>query len=372
MQSSRIRTGFRIGFLLLSAFTLAPPCIAASLEYADHVYDYDKVRNRLYFGGAPYANFLERSDEGRALYTIDLTTGERTKIFETAADNKIRDYKSAPPGGIVALREEIFRRNVPPHEANCTERIFDEETLSAIKINCYENRVLRIVTAEGKEIVAFDKVREYIWSPDGSKVAYATGDFVSHQEGWSATGTYVYDLAMQEANRIHPSGLRLFWAKFDGNLYIQDQPGGRSGGVLRYNPRSDRLEPTKHKGIRFSPDGRYYYTPGTEGIPFDIFRSATDEGIARNSPALSGLSSLDEPIGWAPDRNRLLIPTSVRPMGRANSDERMIFVYDADEDKGVAIPSEGVISWGDTADEVVLYRESIGMERKNLKDIQLK
>jgi hypothetical protein len=344
--------------------------MAASREYAHHVYDYDKVRNRIYFGGAPYANFVERSDEGRALYAIDPATGDRTTIFESEAGNKVRDYKSAPPGGVVALREEIFRRDVPPEESNCSENIFDEETPISNRKNCYETRMLRIVTTEGEEIGSIDKVREYAWSPDGRKVAYVTGDFISRQEGWTTTGTCIYNLATRETKRIHPSGHHLFWATFDGNLYIQDQPEDRSGGVLRYDPRSDRLDPTKHQGIRFSPDGRYYYTPGTEGMPFDIFLTATDEGIARKSPVLSGISSLDEPIGWAPDRNRLMIPTSIRPTDNGASDVRVVVVYDADEDNAVTIPAEGVISWGDTADEVLLYREGIGIERKKPGDLQ--
>jgi len=112
----------------------------------------------------------------------------------------------------------------------------------------------------------------YSFSPSGNSIAY-TEDY-SGETGYAIPagyqgGLWVYNFKTKAKKRIDTLGVNpegdyrpqdLNWSEHDGNIYYTNYDK-----VFRYDPRTGKGTITSHKGIYFSPDGKYYAIAAWEG-----------------------------------------------------------------------------------------------------------
>ena len=123
-----------------------------------------------------------------------------------------------------------------------------------------------------KEIVLFKNAFENSFSPDGKSIAFAEkypGETGSPIPPGYQGGLWVYDFKSKAKTRIDTLGVNpegdyrpqdLNWSEHDGNIYYTNYDK-----VFRYDPRTGKGTITSHKGIYFSPDGKYYAIAAWEG-----------------------------------------------------------------------------------------------------------
>jgi len=143
-------------------------------------------------------------------------------------------------------------------------------------------------------------IRSLVWSPDGSKVAFVTGLADEKlYDTYEKAETFIYDVSQGKVCKIFHGGARVYWAAFDGNLYIYDR---RSDPVVHcYVPITEKIQATEYKDIHFSPDGKHYYIRPrdvSEGLP--LYVSKTNDAVA--SLTVSNVSPIAlarlEPRQW--------------------------------------------------------------------------
>jgi len=129
------------------------------------------------------------------------------------------------------------------------------------------------------------------WSPDGTKIAYATALIVPNADD-KRTGIYIYDLKSKKKTLISREGDQVFWDPQDEKLYVAYDKRGR---VLKYDPMTGISVDTPHLGDTFSPCGSYYYS-SRDDVHCPIFRTSDDRNIV--VPVLDGKSP---PLCWLSD-----------------------------------------------------------------------
>jgi|GEM_PF-6116092 len=278
----------KILFTMLACFFLKTGVSAQG--WAFH---YDPRRERVIFGGNAYFSYhIGRSkDESvrRAIYAQKLSTGEQEILWK--GERYLSDISLSPDGQIIAFIEHWWHENVPAENANYRDRRYTNAR--EIVTYYYENQKLTLISAEGRFIRAIDRVRRYVWSPDGARIAYITGNYTEDYPGFRTTGTWIMDLTSDTAQKICETGYEVEWARFDGNIYIDTYD---DRGVLRYDPRSSKLEPASYKGIYFSDDGKYYYAPSREGTDFGLYSTESGENLIEGA-AIAEVKKLG---GWFP------------------------------------------------------------------------
>lgn len=332
----------KILLAMLACFLLQ---VAVSAQ--GRAFHYDPRHRRVIFGGNAYfsAGILRKKDETvrKVIYAQRLSAGEQQILWK--GERYLSDITPSPDGRIVAFIEHWWQENVPAEKANYMDRRYTNAR--EIVTYYYENQKLMLITAEGQFIQAIDRVRRYVWSPDGAKIAYITGNYTEDYPGFRTTGTWIMDFASDTAQKICETGYEVEWARFDGNVYIDTYD---DRGVLKYDPRSSKLEPTPYKGIYFSDDGKYYYAFNREGSDFRLYSTEGGEHLIERAEAadVRNLGIL-VPIGWAPGVSRLLLQVGV-------GSGRRHFIYDVERAKIVEL-KEAVISWGANGREVIVLRD---------------
>ncbi|MDD3731053.1 MAG: hypothetical protein PHU88_01615 [candidate division Zixibacteria bacterium] len=156
-----------------------------------------------------------------------------------------------------------------------------------------------------------DNVRKLSWSPDGTKLAYITGEYREEGLGFKSTGVFLFDLI--NGNKItvtkdfpHPSiknytgaGYDINWAVHDSNIYIKEYD--KAGGNYVYDTKTRTTHQVPYKGIHFSPDGKYYIAINPEDDTY-IYETATNQDIS--DEVKLAINSI--PISWLPDREHHL------------------------------------------------------------------
>ncbi len=137
-------------------------------------------------------------------------------------------------------------------------------------------------------------IREYVWCCGPDTLAIITGG-LADEGGMGESTTLPYGLSLIDVRTSLATpieGLRfplqISWAPFDSSLYIKDSPrttpgsrGGVTFPVYRYHVPTRTLSATKHRGVFFSPDGRYYFDRGVgEGSRIvTLYRAVDDSDV---------------------------------------------------------------------------------------------
>jgi len=215
-------------------------------------------------GGSHWVRRSNVPEDSRTLYLVS-TTGDGRRVIHRSTGN-VNTFKAAPQGNLLAISEYVGGPRMV------------------------------ILGTDGSVRDSIPGVHKYAWNPEGARIAYVTG--TDSEEGLRSTGTWIYDVATRQSQKILDVGDDVAWAEWDGNIYILAPTGAaRNNGVLRFDPKSGQASETSHKGIHFSPDGQYYYRGSGEGDPGgEVFRTAGDgpvgidfsiEELGRKSSAIA-------------------------------------------------------------------------------------
>lgn len=230
---------------------------------------FSKETQRLLFGGLDHPDRSKR-DFG-ALYA---TSPGGNPVVLRRIEGGVLAVEAAPRGPLIAVIEEISR----------PDRL---------------NPRLAILDAQGAVLHLISDVQSFSWESSGRRIAYVTGTQTNHR--FDSTGIWILDIQSGVSQRVYPTGLDVHWAAWDENIYIYVDPsqGSRTTPVevVRYEPELKRSVETSHRGIYFSPDGKYYYRGSYhDDLGGEVFERAGDKLIS-----LPSLSKIDGPpigIGW--------------------------------------------------------------------------
>jgi hypothetical protein len=207
----------------------------------------------------------------------------------------------------------VWQENVSKDRATYIDRRVDERGVLR-EFYYFEESQLLIIDLDGVVVDRISNVRRYAWDPRGRQIAYVTGAYNENGIGFETTGTWIYTLSSRENERIYPAGIDVQWARWDGNVYIydpydRDRPDVR---VLRFDPVTEQLTTSTHRGIQFSPNGRYYYEGGTGGTPLRVFETATEAevGVDLSIPSPDQGRAATSAAGWFDD-DVLILPSPV-------------------------------------------------------------
>lgn len=228
-------------------------------------------------------NLVKSSDHG-AVVGLDLNTG-RQKILVEPTGLWAHDITIAPVGGVIAYIEET------------------PGVLGATGYDVPPRRILVILDNQGKNLRRLDNdVKEYVWSPDGTKVAYLS--YIPCDPDYSLkcpAGVWVYDIPGSALTKIGERGYDLVWAKYNDCVYVREY---RKSSVWCSN--QDSLCPTAVQGIHFSSDGEFViYEPIYEDdTPRGLFRSRDFQDITASLPTDLGAMG-----GWVFNSGHYLLFT---------------------------------------------------------------
>lgn len=140
---------------------------------------------------------------------------------------------------------------------------------------------LVILDSSGRTVFTVEKdVRRFVWCCGSGKVAVITGPVRENDMGFEPEGAYFVDPATGTVEEIE--GVRLpydlHWADFDGAIYIRNAVRPESTQVFRYDWRTATLTRTAHKGIFFSPDGKYYFDSYNTQL-YGLYRTEDDSAL---------------------------------------------------------------------------------------------
>lgn len=237
----------------------------------------------LVFGGTYLQARTLDSDDAHTLYTETVGAGIGSRTIVQKFEGFVSDIEASPTRSIVAVRESIRRENVAPAEANHVSESFDDR--GSHKYYFYIDSRLVLVGINGSTLASISHVYRFAWHPNGRQIAYITGAYDEDGVGFNSTGTWIFNLDLNESTKIFNGGYDINWAEWDQNLYIDTYSSKQSSTarVMRFSPSSGRLAETAHEGIHFSPDGRYYYRASTEGGDGgQVFRTDGDAPISAN------------------------------------------------------------------------------------------
>ena len=202
-------------------------------------------------GGNAYTR-LNTTVDPKTLYRCRPGDDTLTPIW--TSEHVFNYVSTSSDGSVIALIEFVsIRSDLPAAGAECA---------------------LRLVDLEGRTLKSLHGVYDYSWSPEGRRIAYVSGDHYEGGRGFLATGVWLLDVDSGEIRKINEVGFYVKWAKHDGRIYIEGPDG-----IVAFDPTTERTEPTTVKGLRFSPNGEYYYRRASEGGPFRIFDASSDEDI---------------------------------------------------------------------------------------------
>jgi hypothetical protein len=169
-------------------------------------------------------------------------------------------------------------------------------------------------------IYALRGIREYLWCCGPDTLAIITGQ-LSDEGGTGKSTTLPHGLSLVDVRTggaMPIKGLRfplqIHWAAFDSSLYIKDSPDAAPGArgptvypVYRYDVLTRALSRTAHRGIFFSPDGKYYFDTGFAEASgsFALYQTATDRDVTAQLAVPR--HHLGPEGGWMPGADHVLL-----------------------------------------------------------------
>ncbi|OLC03020.1 MAG: hypothetical protein AUH78_15630 [Gemmatimonadetes bacterium 13_1_40CM_4_69_8] len=181
-------------------------------------------------------------------------------------------------------------------------------------------------------------IREYTWCCSSDQLAIITG-VVGEAVRPVPESLYVVDVQAGAAHPIEglPGPLQVAWAAFDSSLYIKCEPPPEARGkpgiprspVYRYHVPSGRIALTMHRGVSFSPDGRYYFDVPTEEPGFRLYRASDDQDMTNTLELPAEQIEWGYERGWVPGTKHVLIfipgsPPHARMPGQRREPARRI------------------------------------------------
>jgi hypothetical protein len=243
-----------------------------------------------------------------------------------------------------------------------------------------------VLDARGDLIALVEKnVQRFTFCCGPDKLALVLGETREGGEfGFTPEAALVVDIRTGEETPVDvPAPYGLSWASFDSSLYIQSRPS-EGPVVYRYEPGSGSLSVTSHRGVQFSPDGKYYLDDPSEDR-FRLYRSDDDRDVTTNLPTrFRGFWS----TGWVPGAGHILVfseadaPSPPRklapPAGRRRDvvisgtpDRRHLRNYFVDAETGQVIDTsrgEWLRGWSTNANAVLVSaQEGIRLLRPRVK-----
>ncbi|MBI4538134.1 MAG: hypothetical protein HY704_01320 [Gemmatimonadetes bacterium] len=177
---------------------------------------------------------------------------------------------------------------------------------------------LVVLDLAGREVLRdTGSVQRYTWAGSG-RIATVAGEPREGGVGFDPLALSLLELgaAGQPLRRIQieaPAPVyEVEWATFDSALYVETLYPVDGATILRYDPRSNRFEPTRHRDLNFSPSGRFYLNLPDERHP--------ELGVydARSEREVAIPDSLGVPTRWVYDTgDHLLLARGTKvPTGR--------------------------------------------------------
>ena len=163
-------------------------------------------------------------------------------------------------------------------------------------------------------------IREYTWCCDADQLVVIVGPVgepgFPGESTTLAAGVLVIDVRTGSEVRIEGvwRPQQVHWAAFDSSLYIKGAPqvapgtrGPVAWPVYRYHVPSGRLSLTTHRGVFFSPDGKYYFDTGVYEASgrFQLYRTADDQEVTAQLAIAH--HHLGPEGGWLPGAEHALV-----------------------------------------------------------------
>lgn len=179
------------------------------------------------------------------------------------------------------------------------------------------NRLV-ILSPSGATVAIIDRdVRKYTWCCGSSSVAFIEGPYREDGIGYGSTGTFIMNFltGVETEIRLPPLAderfLRVYdvnFATFDGALYLRTLRPLAGTTVFRYVNGAGSPEPTLHRGVHFSPSGRFYLAhawPDGPDFGAQIFDRQSEAQLALPDSTLGSI------VGWVTGSDdRLLLERS--------------------------------------------------------------
>lgn len=251
----------------------------------------------------------------------DMHTLRKRRVGSSAGEvffrsqGTLANIQASPRDDLVGVVELSSEPNVSPEDSNYVSRHYDENG-ELVEDYHLIGSTLRVLNLDGDMLASISDVQAYSWGPNGHQIAYITGTEYEGGFGFLSTGAWIYNVATQKTVSIYPSGYDIQWANWDGNIYIYDPFNEEFSGtpVFEFDTAMQRLTATSHRGIYFSPDGRYYFAQGYEGSSLRVFETDTEDEIDVDllfySPDRSQTREAFTAAGWS-DEDSLIIPTPI-------------------------------------------------------------
>jgi hypothetical protein len=265
----------------------------------------------LVYGGSSYYSRSQAPDDIHTLYIRQRDADGSKALFRS--EGALTNIEASQQGEFVAVLDQSSKGNVSEEQSNYVSREYDKDG-NLVEIYYDIQSTLRILNLQGDVLDSIPDVRRYTWDLSGDRIAYITGTEYEGGFGFSPTGTWFYDVASRQAERIHSGGYDVQWAAWNGNIYIYDPfkeqfPDTR---VFQFDTSSGELATTSHQGIYFSPDGRRYVAQGYEGSSLRVFETESEGEIAVDLTIYSLDRSREAyfAAGWL-DESTLIVPTPI-------------------------------------------------------------
>jgi PAN domain len=251
----------------------------------------------------PPSLLVKRDDANRRrVMRADLATGTSSELYRSRTGT-VDDLQVAPDDVYVAVietaegRQENGEYVVPP-----------------------VNRLV-ILRADGTRVRTVDAdVRQYTFSPDGSRLAYITGSYYEGGTGFKPTGAFILDIASGQSQRIAGADLsiELNWIATpeENALYLKTLDTNGTG-IQRFDIARNTVDRPASPAFRISPDGRYYLVPPYETIEAGSCEPAAgDDSCLRVYERKSNSSipffqsrAIGTHVGWAYGQGHALLFT---------------------------------------------------------------
>ena len=246
------------------------------------------LSNKGFSQEAPFLVKLERDNlkKIKEVHKYDLTKGISSKLYQITKDYG-KDLRVSPNDKFIALIETT-KGVVEGHEFKILPR-----------------NSLTILNSQGKVFYSLNEdVRQYVWSPDGEKIAFIAGSYHEGGIGFSIEGLYYFNLLTKKKTKItnvdYP--YRIYWST-NGELYIRNLWLIDEKSVFKFDFSSGKLTATDYYDIHFSPNEKYYVHYPDEGdIEFRMFETRTNREITNSIP-----SGLGRPSKWVLGRDSFFL-----------------------------------------------------------------
>ena len=349
----------------LAALLLATPfLVAASTAGAQGLGMVYAADGTLFYGGNWYHH---RNPLGQPtqIYRVssgsiggDPQPGAAGEVVIWSGTQRLSDLSLSADGQLLAFREHTFEENVKPAEANYTTTTSGGGFLGPQTSYHFEDAVLKVVTRDGVELLSIPRVRAYTWSDSGQRIGLITGDYTEGSPGFVSTGTWLVEVGgLAGPVQLYGGGYDLGLEPKGEGLFAWDEAAAGSGtGVFYCDPKDGSVTASARQGVRFSPEGTYYYRPSYDGSDFRLYESASDRDLTASLGFFASAPlRVAQPRGWLGD-TLLIVP---------NGDEDLVI----DLVEGFGLETGGRVLGPGAAEGSVVILDNLAVATVSMKNL---